>query len=369
MPVLTVDRLSEKLPWKSDSQVFLWNSGSEAIEAAIKVARAKTGKPNIIRMAGAYHGRTYGASALTASKTIYSQAVGPVMPGVYTTPFPFWHAMGVSRDTSEADLVKAALYQLELLLQCQTAPTDTAAIFVEPLLGEGGYIPTPHSYLKGLREICDKHSILLVIDEVQSGYGRTGKFWCAEHSGVEGDIIVFAKGLANGSVFSYPQFVAMPSSDFPPPFAFASYPLSGIAAHKDVLSVMPGGSLGGTYAGNVVSCAAANAVLDVFESQDILSNVTARSEQMFSHLHSLSSSASTSHLVAEVRGQGLMLAVEFNDASDPICQLHSEGKTLPKDIAGRVQKKCFEQGLMVLTTSIYPVRPFPFKPHHLVLAI
>jgi 4-aminobutyrate aminotransferase len=117
---------------------------------------------------------------------------------------------------------------------------------------------------------------------------------------------------------------------------------------------MPGGSLGGTYAGNVVSCAAANAVLDVFESEDILS---------------LSSSASTSHLVAEVRGQGLMLAVEFNDASDPICQLHLEGKTVPKDIAGRVQKKCFEQGLMVLTTSIYPVRPFPFKPHHLVLSI
>jgi 4-aminobutyrate aminotransferase len=174
-----------------------------------------------------------------SSQTIYSQGVGPVMPGVFMTPFPFWHSMGLSRDTPEDELVKAAVYQLELVLQQQTAPTDTAAIFVEPLLGEGGYIPTPHAYLKALRAICDKHEIMLVIDEVQSGYGRTGKFWCAEHSGVEGDIVVFAKGLANG------------------------FPLSGIAASKHVMGSMPPGSLGGTYAGNVVSCAAANAVLDV----------------------------------------------------------------------------------------------------------
>jgi 4-aminobutyrate aminotransferase len=226
------------------------------------------------------------------------------MPGVFMTPFPFWHSMGLSRDTPEDELVKAAVYQLELVLQQQTAPTDTAAIFVEPLLGEGGYIPTPHAYLKALRAICDKHKIMLVIDEVQSGYGRTGKFWCAEHSGVEGDIVVFAKGLANG------------------------FPLSGIAASKHVMGSMPPGSLGGTYAGNVVSCAAANAVLDVvrpsslcvspaalmlslsfalqFESEDVLGNVTARSDQMFSHLNELTSASSTSHMVAEVRGQGLV---------------------------------------------------------------
>ena len=161
------------------------------------------------------------------------------MPGVFMTPFPFWHSMGLSRDTSEEELVKAAVYQLELVLQQQTAPSDTAAIFVEPLLGEGGYVPTPHAYLQALRAICDKHQIMLVIDEVQSGYGRTGAFWCSEHSGVEGDIYIFAKGLANG------------------------YPLSGIASSKEVMSSMPPGSLGGTYAGNVVSCAAANAVLNV----------------------------------------------------------------------------------------------------------
>ncbi|KAL7417790.1 putative aminotransferase [Mrakia frigida] len=331
-----VDRLLNCMPTPNLNSFFLWNSGSEAIEAAIKVTRRATGKNNIIVFQGSYHGRTYGASALTKSKTIYSEGVGSVMPGVYTTAFPYWHALGVSSETSEEELVRLAVYQLELLLKQQTAPTDTAAIFLEPVLGEGGYIQAPAAFLRAVRAICDKHNILLVIDEVQSGFGRTGKFFNIEKTpDVKPDVLVFAKGLANG------------------------FPLSGIATSKEIMATMPPGSLGGTYAGNAVSCAAAVAVQDVFAEEDILGNVNARSAQLFTALHAFASSPKTSHLIADVRGAGLMVGLEFNDSSDSICALSSKSdKPIPKNIHTRVQAKCYEQGLMLLTTSIYPVIRF-----------
>lgn len=292
-------------------------------------------------MQGSYHGRTYGASALTKSKTIYSQNVGSVMPGVIMTPFPTWHTLGVSVDTPEEELVRLASYQLELVLKQQSAPTDTAAIFIEPILGEGGYIPAPAAYLRFLRKICDEHGILLVVDEVQSGYGRSGHFWAIDSvPDVKPDLIIFAKGLANG------------------------FPLSGVATTKAIMQTMKPGSLGGTYAGNAVACAAAGAVLDVFAEDDILGNVQARSAQAFEALNALASADSkTGHLIADVRGSGLMIGVEFHDPNDPICALSSKAKKLsakavPANIPTRVQNKCFEKGLMVLTTSIYPVIRF-----------
>jgi 4-aminobutyrate aminotransferase len=342
LALTSVDKLAPKLPIEGESQIFLWNSGSEANEAAVKIVRRATGRNNIIVMQGSYHGRTYGASALTKSKTIYSQNVGSVMPGVIMTPFPTWHTLGVSVDTPEAELVRLASYQLELVLKQQSAPTDTAAIFIEPILGEGGYIPAPAAYLRFLRKVCDEHGILLVVDEVQSGYGRSGHFWAIDAlPEVKPDLIIFAKGLANG------------------------FPLSGVATTKAIMQTMKPGSLGGTYAGNAVACAAAGAVLDVFAEDDILANVRARSAQAFEALHALASSPKTGHLIADVRGQGLMIGVEFHDPTDAICSLSAKaqaaeasGKSTPANIPTRVQNKCFEKGLMVLTTSIYPVIRF-----------
>lgn len=205
--------------------VFLWNSGAEAVEASIKLARSATKKQNIIVMQGSYHGRTYGTMALTKSKTIYSEGVAPLMPGVFVTPFPYYSQYGVPEETDVESLVRSSLHQLHLVLSQQTNPADTAAIILEPVMGEGGYVPAPASFLRGLREVCDKHNILLIADEVQSGCGRTGKFWFMEYSGVRPDILIFAKGIANG------------------------FPLSGIASRKELMDLQKPGTMGGTYAG------------------------------------------------------------------------------------------------------------------------
>ncbi|CAK5279892.1 unnamed protein product [Mycena citricolor] len=311
-----VQKLLPLMPDPSLDSFFFWNSGSEAVEAAIKVARMVTARQNIICMQGAYHGRTFGAMAVTRSKTIYSKGVLPVMPGVFTMPYPFWHQLGQPSDKPESELVSQCLYQLDLLLQQQTAPTDTAAIIIEPVLGEGGYVPAPASFLRGLREVCDKHGIMLIIDEVQSGFARTGTFFAIEESGVRPDIMIMAKGLANG------------------------FPLSGIVSRKEVMDKMPVGSMGGTYAGNAVSCAAACAVVDVMQEENILANVNARSSELFAALNDVK--AANPSTVLDVRGRGLMVAVEF------------EGKGM----AARVAKKCIEKGMILLTTSVYEVVRF-----------
>ncbi|KAL0945288.1 hypothetical protein HGRIS_000794 [Hohenbuehelia grisea] len=253
-----IQRLLPIMPHKSLDSFFFWNSGSEAVEAALKMARIITGKQNIISMQGAYHGRTFGAMAVTKSKTIYSEGVHPLMPGVFTTPFPYWHHANVGPETPTKKLTEDALYQLDLLLSQQTAPENTAAIIVEPVIGEGGYVPAPVEFLQGLRAICDKHDILLIVDEVQSGFGRTsgrGKkdgFFAIQESGVRPDILVIAKGLANG------------------------FPLSGVVSRKELTDKLKPGSMGGTYAGNAVSCAAAVAVVDAMQEENVLENVKAR---------------------------------------------------------------------------------------------
>jgi 4-aminobutyrate aminotransferase len=209
-------------------------------------------------MQGAYHGRTIGSLSLTRSKSIYGEGASPVMvravprssslltsfrisPEHFVTAFPYWHQLGVPPDTPEAALVSLALHQLDLLFAQQTGPTETAAIIIEPVLGEGGYVPAPTSFLSALRAICDKHGIVLIFDEVQSGFGRCGKYFACEWSGVRPDIMVFAKGMANG------------------------FPLSGVVSSKDRMDMMPPGTMGGTYAGNAVSCAAAIACAGVME--------------------------------------------------------------------------------------------------------
>jgi len=328
-----IERLQGVMPDPSLDTFFFWNSGAEAVEASIKLARAATGRQNIIALQGGYHGRTFGTMALTRSKTIYSEGVNPLMPQVYVTPFPYWHQLNLPINTSEKEIVDHCLFQLEMVLKQQSAPRDTAAILIEGVLGEGGYVVPPASYMQGLREICDKNNILLIVDEVQSGFGRTGKMFSVEYSGVRPDIMVMAKGLANG------------------------FPLSGIVSRKELMDKQPVGTIGGTYAGNAVACAAAIAVQDVMKEEKILDNVNARSSELFSALKALQARSSTQGNILDVRGKGLMVGVEFASPTAVASDV-ARNPSAPQSLASRVAKRCLEKGMMLLTTSVFEVVRF-----------
>lgn len=318
-----IESLIPLMPHKSLDTFFFWNSGSEAVEAAVKLARHATKKQNIIVMQGSYHGRTFGTMAMTRSKTIYGENYAPLMPGVFSVPFPYCKQCSISQHSDGKygfeNCCMDPVLQLELLLKRETAPSDTAAIFIEPVLGEGGYVPPPAGYLAKIREICDKHNILLVADEVQSGYGRTGKMFAIEHWDVRPDILVFAKGVANG------------------------FPLSGIASRKELMDLQKPGSMGGTYAGNAVSCAAAVAVAKAFKDEKILENVNARGAELKGMLEDCRKDSKLGKMIYDVRGLGLMLALEC---------------TPGKGYASKIQAKCMEKDMLVLTTSIYDTLRF-----------
>ncbi|KAM0790489.1 hypothetical protein ACM66B_003363 [Microbotryomycetes sp. NB124-2] len=324
-----IEKLLPVMPHPSLDTFFFWNSGAEAVEASIKLARQATGKQNVIVVQGSYHGRTFGTMAMTKSKTIYGEGFGPLMPGVFTTPYPYWHQVGVPQDTPVDQLVKQALYQLELVLKQQTAPRDTACVIIEPVLGEGGYIPAPQGYLEGLRQICDANDMLLIIDEVQTGFGRTGKYFAIEHyPQVRPDIMVMAKGIANG------------------------FPLSGIVSRKELMDKQKPGSMGGTYAGNAVSCAAGIACAEVMKDENVLDNVKERSKEFFGMLNELKNDQQIGNSIAEVRGLGLMIGVEFNSPTDSLTPSKT-GAKIPANMAARVQAKCLEKDMLTLTTSVY----------------
>ncbi|KAI4189797.1 MAG: hypothetical protein L6R41_001222 [Letrouitia leprolyta] len=314
-----VKALLPLMPHKSLDAFFFWNSGAEAVEAAVKLARQATGKQNVIVMQGSYHGRTFGTMAMTRSKTVYGEGFAPLMPGVFSVPFPYCAQCSVALHSSpkkygfESCCMDPVL-QLELLLKRESAPRDTAAIFIEPVLGEGGYVPPPAGYLAKVREICDKNGILMVADEVQTGFGRTGKMFAVEHWGVRPDIMVIAKGIANG------------------------FPLSGIVSRKELMDMQKPGSMGGTYAGNAVSCAAGVAVAQVFQEERILENVAARGKELMDVLRAAEKDSKTAKIVYDVRGLGLMLALECKPGHG---------------YASKIQAKCMERDMLVLTTSIY----------------
>ncbi|KAL9134546.1 MAG: hypothetical protein Q9175_004274 [Cornicularia normoerica] len=318
-----VKSLLPLMPHESLDTFFFWNSGAEAVEAAIKLARHATKKQNIIVMQGSYHGRTFGTMAMTRSKTVYGENYAPLMPGVFSVPFPYCAQCSVANHSDgkygfESCCMDPVL-QLELLLKRETSPSDTAAIIIEPVLGEGGYVPPPAGYLAKLREICDKNNILLIADEVQSGFGRTGKMFAIEHWGVRPDILVMAKGIANG------------------------FPLSGIVSRKELMDMQKPGSMGGTYAGNAVSCAAGVAVAKAFREEKILENVTARGAELKAMLDGANSDSKTGKMIYDVRGLGLMLALEC---------MPGHG------FASKIQAKCMEKDMLVLTTSIYDTLRF-----------
>jgi len=274
-----IEELRKIVPPSIDSFYFA-NSGAEALENAVKIAKAATGRQNIIVFNGSFHGRTHATMALTTSKTGYRTGFGPLPAGIFVTPFPYAFRLGMSEEKASA----YALEQLEYLLVSQTAPKDTAAILIESVLGEGGYVVPPASFMKGLREICDKHGIMLIFDEVQSGFGRTGKWFAFEHFGVVPDIITAAKGLASGM------------------------PLSGVFSRTDIMKKLDVGSIGGTYGGNAVACAAGVATIKAMRDEKMLENATERGIQLVTGLRKLQEEYPQ---IGDVRGQGLMIGTEF----------------------------------------------------------
>jgi 4-aminobutyrate aminotransferase len=275
------DRLASVTPAGID-RFFVTNSGAEATEAAVKLARYATGRTNVIVMDGSFHGRTMLTMAMTTSKTGYRAGYQPLPAGIFVTPFPRafeWHV-------DEASATERALEGLRRLLRTQTAPAETAAIVMEPVLGEGGYIAAPAEYVQGVRSICDEHGMCFVADEVQTGFGRTGRMFAVEHANVTPDIVVMAKGIASG------------------------FPIAAIGARTELMDRWPTGAHGGTYGGNPIGCAAAIATIDVIEQEGLVANAAARGAQLVDALTALQ----VQHQgLGDVRGLGLMVAAEFVD--------------------------------------------------------
>jgi len=276
-------RLAEVTPAGIDT-FFLTNSGAEATEAAVKLTRQATGRTNVIVMDGSFHGRTMLAMAMTTSKTSYRAGYQPLPAGIFVTPFP----RAFEWDVDEATAVQRALTGLRNLLKSQTAPSETAAVVMEPVLGEGGYLPAPAAFVRGVREVCDEHGILFVADEVQTGFGRTGAMFAIEHSGVAPDVIVMAKGIASG------------------------FPLAAVGAPAALMARWPTGAHGGTYGGNPIGCAAALATIDVIVDDGLVENAAARGAQL---VDGLTLVRATEPGLADVRGLGLMVGCELVDAS------------------------------------------------------
>ena len=306
-----VDRLGEVLPTGLD-RMFFANSGSEAIEAALRLTRQATRRPNVIVFHGGVHGRTVAAASMTTSGTKFKGGFSPLMSGVQVSPFPDPTYFGWDVEQS----TDFALKQLDYVLQTLTQPEETAAFFVEPVLGEGGYVPGNSRFFAGLRERADAYGIQLVMDEVQTGFGRTGKFWGEDHFDVHPDVLVTAKGLASG------------------------FPLSGIAASSELMAKAWPGSQGGTYGANAVACAAALATLDVIEDEKLVQNAADRGEQLKTALTKI---AGEHRQITDVRGLGLMIGAEFRDADGK-----PDGAT-----AAAVQQEAARRGLLLLTCGAW----------------
>ena len=311
-PLLTLaERLGQVLPPELDT-VFFVNSGSEAVESALRLARHATSRPNLLVFHGGFHGRTVGAASMTTSGTKFRAGFAPLMGGVVVAPFPFSYRYGWDEQTA----TEFALRELDYLLATVSAPDETAAFVVEPVLGEGGYVPSNTAFFTGLRERADRYGILLVLDEVQTGYGRTGRFWGYQHFGIRPDIIVTAKGLASG------------------------FPLSGIAASGEIMAKGWTGSQGGTYGGNAVACAAALATLDVIQEEGLVENARMRGAELMDRLRKV---AADHPVIGDVRGLGLMIGSEFTSP---------EGQPDPA-AARAAQKGAAERGLLLLTCGAW----------------
>lgn len=288
-------------------QVYFSNSGAEVNEGAIKLAKKYTKRPGIISFKRSFHGRTLATATLTASNSLYRQDYEGLMPSVYYAEYPYPLRSGLSEEEES----RRCLEQLNEIFRLLIAPNQVAAIILEPVQGEGGYIIPPKSFIAGLRNICDQHEILLIFDEIQTGFGRTGKMFAWQHFGIQPDILTLAKGIANG------------------------FPLSAIVAKTEIMEKWTEGTHGGTYGGNPVACAAALAVIEVLEG-GMLDNALAMGEYFKAELAKLS--LYYPH-IREIRGLGLMIGMEFMTLDG-----HPDIESVTK-----LQKKALEKGLILLT--------------------
>ncbi|HYN63558.1 MAG TPA: aspartate aminotransferase family protein [Candidatus Limnocylindrales bacterium] len=298
-----------------EAALFLSNSGAEAIEASVKLAKYATRRPGIIAFRGGFHGRTHGAMSLTSSGVKYRGHYEPLLSGVHFAPFPYTLRNPTGRSDEAA--LAFSLASLEELFATVIYPDDVAAFVVEPILGEGGYVVPPDGFLPALRELADRHGILLIADEVQTGIGRTGRMWASEWTDVRPDIVVMAKGIASG------------------------LPLSGIMASRELLERFGPGAHGGTYGGNAVACAAALATLDIIAAEGLLDNARRQGDRLLS---SLRRTAAGHPGVADVRGRGLMVAIEFADG---------ESLQPRPDLAKSLIQAAFERKLLLLSCGTY----------------
>jgi 4-aminobutyrate aminotransferase len=307
------ETLLGSMPSKKLDRIFYSTTGAEAVENAVKLAKYATGRPNIICFQGGYHGRTQLTMGLTTSSVIYRQKMAPTT-NIFVSSFPYELHDG-------PDASQKCLTDLQMLFRQQTLPEEVAAVIIEPVLGEGGYVPVPVAFMKGLRDICDEHGILLIVDEVQSGFARTGCMFSSDYyqrKGIEPDILVMAKGLASG------------------------FPLSAVASRSELTEKQEPGTMGGTYAGNAVSCAAAIATQHVIREERLVENSKLQGERLWRGLKDLEQKYD---VIRDVRGPGCMVGVE-----------------LQEDVAPGTSKKlslaCLKNGMLLLSASIFPTVRF-----------
>jgi 4-aminobutyrate aminotransferase len=313
------ERLAAVAPMSEPAMSFLCQSGTEAVEGALKLARYVTRRPRFIGFLGGFHGRTMGSLSFTSSK--YTQQLGfaPTMPGVTHVPYPNPYRPLFAGD----DQGKAVLDYIRMLFERSVPPSEVAAILVEPLQGEGGYLVPPPGFLAGLRALCDEHGILLIFDEVQSGVGRTGRMFACEHAGVAPDIMTLAKGLGSG------------------------LPIGAVVARKSLMSQWKRGAHGNTYGGNPISCAAANATLDLVRG-GLVDNAATVGAHFMQRLHELKRDYPC---IGEVRGQGLMIGMELIESD--------ADRTPARDLCDDVVTRAFHNGLLLLSCGASTVRFMP----------
>ncbi len=303
------ERLNALVPGKQAMKTALFNSGAEAVENAVKIARAHTGRSAVIAFDGAFHGRTMMAMGLTGKIVPYKAGFGPFPGDIYRAPFPN-PLHGVSIDDS--------LNGLKQLFKSDVEAQRVAAVIVEPVQGEGGFYIAPPEFLKKLRALCDEHGILLIADEIQTGFGRTGKMFAIEHSGVTADLMTLAKSLAGG------------------------LPLSAVVGRAEIMDAVAPGGLGGTYGGNPLACAAALAVLDAFEQENLVARSAALGKRLTQRLRQL---AESTPCIGDVRGLGPMVAIElFKD---------KERRNPDADTTAAIVARAADHGLILLSCGVY----------------
>jgi 4-aminobutyrate aminotransferase/(S)-3-amino-2-methylpropionate transaminase len=302
-------RLCEVAPIKGDKKAVFFSTGAEAIENAVKIARAATGRPAVISFRGGFHGRTLLALSLTGSVQPYKQNFGPYAPEIYQTPFPYEYR-GWNTDAAMADL--------ENLLEAEVSPKRVAAVVIEPVLGEGGFVPAPLDFMRKLRDLTRQHGILLIADEIQTGFGRTGKFFGIEHSGVEADLITVAKSLAAG------------------------FPLSGVVGKAEVMDAPDPGGLGGTYGGNPVACAAGLAVMDIMRDEKLPERAARIGSVVEERMQSW---ARDNELIGDIRAAGAMVGME-------LVRSRKTKEPADKETAA-VLKAAREKGLIILRCGVH----------------